>query len=81
MLIFFLQGISLPIDQYRALLQAIPDINAALAAMGESVESDAAGVEAKSGAAARKARVKARKAGDKEQKANIDETSDEEGSE
>jgi hypothetical protein len=68
------KGISLPLDQYKALLQAIPDINAALTAMGETIESGAAGVEAEGGAASRKARVKGANAG---AKANIDETSDE----
>ncbi|KFZ07348.1 hypothetical protein V501_06534 [Pseudogymnoascus sp. VKM F-4519 (FW-2642)] len=63
------KGISLPLDQYKALLQAIPDINAALAAMGETIESG--------DAAPRKARVKGADAGAKEQRANIDETSDE----
>ncbi|KFY03781.1 hypothetical protein O988_01234 [Pseudogymnoascus sp. VKM F-3808] len=68
------KGISLPLDQYKALLQAIPDINAALTAMGETIEFGAAGVEAEGGAASRKARVKGANAG---AKANIDETSDE----
>jgi hypothetical protein len=68
------KGISLPLDQYKALLQAIPDINAALTAMGETIESGSAGVEAEGGAASRKARVKGANAG---AKANIDETSDE----
>ncbi|ELR09683.1 hypothetical protein VC83_06232 [Pseudogymnoascus destructans] len=63
------KGISLPLDQYKVLLQAIPDINAALTAMGETVESG--------DAAPRKARVKGADAGAKEQRANIDETSDE----
>ena len=67
-----MQGISLPLDQYKALLQAIPDINAALTAMGETVDS---------GAAPRKARVKGANADAKEQKANIDETSDEDDAE
>lgn len=68
------KGISLPLDQYKALLQAIPDINAALTAMGETIESGTAGMEVEGGAASRKAKVKGANAG---AKANIDETSDE----
>ncbi|KFX94807.1 hypothetical protein V490_04164 [Pseudogymnoascus sp. VKM F-3557] len=68
------KGISLPLDQYKALLQAIPDINAALTAMGETIESGTAGLEAEGGATSRKARVKGANAW---AKANIDETSDE----
>ncbi|KFY75860.1 hypothetical protein V498_09893 [Pseudogymnoascus sp. VKM F-4517 (FW-2822)] len=76
------KGISLPLDQYKALLKVIPDINAALTAMGETVESGAASVEAEGGTAApRKARVKGTNAGAKEQRANIDETSDEDDEE
>ncbi|KFY21770.1 hypothetical protein V493_07120 [Pseudogymnoascus sp. VKM F-4281 (FW-2241)] len=75
------KGISLPLDQYKALLQAIPDINAALTAMGETVELGPASVDEEGGAASRKARVKSANAGAKEQRANIDETSDEDDDE
>ncbi|KFY39654.1 hypothetical protein V494_03893 [Pseudogymnoascus sp. VKM F-4513 (FW-928)] len=74
------KGISLPLDQYKALLQAIPDINAALTAAGETIESGGASVDADAGAAS-KARVKGASAGSKEQRANIDETSDEDEAE
>lgn len=73
------KGISLPLSQYKALLQAIPDINASLVALGETIETNTADLEVSGGAVKGTADVGAKKAKGKEQKANIDETSDEDG--
>lgn len=70
------KGISLSIEQYRALLAAIPKINTALVEMGEDVviTGDPGAEDTKGGGKAKgEARSKA-----KERKANIDATSDEE---
>ncbi|RFU23922.1 hypothetical protein B7463_g12419, partial [Scytalidium lignicola] len=75
-----IKGISLTIDQYIALLQAIPGINANLRELGIEIGNSAeAEVSAEESEAeikpARKARMKARKP----EKSNIDATSDEDG--
>lgn len=62
------QGISLSVDQYAALLKAVPAINAALRDLGHTVEDDVQG-------AADQVRVAKDKA--KPPKANIEATSDE----
>lgn len=71
-----MQGISLTVDQYKALVKAIPEINANLKASGIAVEESTAMDEddevADEKPKKRKAAVK------KETKSNIDETSDEE---
>jgi len=69
------KGISLSIDQYKALVKAIPEINASLRSHGievegsEEIEEDESEEEAKP-----KKKTKARK----EEKLNIEATSDEE---
>ena len=72
------KGISLSLDQYKTLLQAIPDINAALRQEGSAVgdaEDDEGGAVV---AAKDKAKDKAAKAEKvKAKKANIEATSDE----
>lgn len=67
------QGISLSVDQYKALLKAVPAINAQLSAAGIQVgdnASEASEVEDKP-----QKRAKPKK---EEKKANIEATSDEE---
>ncbi|RDL37473.1 SsDNA-binding transcriptional regulator [Venustampulla echinocandica] len=68
------KGISLTIEQYKALLQVIPDINASLKSMGVEVEASTAMEEDHSEVEALpRTRVKPKK----ETKSNIDATSDE----
>lgn len=62
------------VEQYKALLEAIPDINASLKSMGVEVEASTAMEEDHSeGEALPRRRVKPKK----ETKSNIDATSDE----
>lgn len=69
-----LQGISLTIEQYQALLKAIPEINADLQAMGIDVSgNDKEDDEAMEEDSLPKKRVRAKK----DTKANIEATSDE----
>jgi len=69
------KGISLTIEQYKALLRAIPQVNANLRKMGIEVEAEAAGVE---DSEADEATQPAKRVKAKKSKANIEATSDEE---
>lgn len=75
-ILILLQGISLTLDQYKALVKAIPEINASLKASGVAVEESTAMDEDDEVADAKPKKRKA--ATKKETKSNIDETSDEE---
>lgn len=68
------KGISLSIEQYKALLKAIPAINAELRSQGQPVDDVAAGEE---GAEAAEKLPKKKKAKSPVKKANIEATSDE----
>jgi hypothetical protein len=67
----------LPIDQYKALLKAIPEVNAALKKAGVDVE-ESAELEDDLSKAAPKSKIN-RKPG--KEKSNIEETSDEDDEE
>lgn len=73
MLIHGCQGISLSVDQYNALIKAIPAINAALRAQGEKVDDPEDEAET-----ALVPVVKPKKERKRSPKANIEATSDEE---
>lgn len=68
-----LQGISLTIEQYAALLKSVPGINTALKELGHAVDAD--GVDAPKVGAKPKEKMERTK---KSSKANIEATSDEE---
>jgi hypothetical protein len=70
----YLQGISLNVEQYKALVKAIPSINATLIKKGEDIEGSAI-QDKNDGAQDTGEAPKKRKA--KPKKANIDATSDE----
>ena len=70
-----MQGISLSIDHYKALLKAIPEINAGLKDQGIDISPDA--IDDDDGEEVEKPQRKA-KAKAKQSKANIEATSDEE---
>lgn len=78
------KGISLSLDQYKALVRAIPDINAALREDGvamSDVEDGDAEAAAKTGAGSSKAAASAQeKKAKAPKKANIEATSDEDSS-
>lgn len=67
------QGISLTIDQYKALLQAIPEINAHLKELGVDVKGSAMSEDEVEEVVKPQKRVRAKK-----EKPNIEATSDEE---
>ncbi|PBP25084.1 ssDNA-binding transcriptional regulator [Diplocarpon rosae] len=67
------QGISLSIDQYKALLKSIPELNAYIKTMGIDVSDSAVSEEESEEQAKPKKRTKAKK----QEKANIEATSDE----
>ncbi|CAL3971345.1 unnamed protein product [Diplocarpon coronariae] len=69
------KGISLSIDQYRALLKSIPELNAHMKTMGIDVSDSAVSEEESEEQAKPKKRVKAKQ----QKKANIEATSDEDG--
>jgi len=64
----------LTIDQYKALLEAIPEVNAQLGEMGIPIGGSADAEEESEEEAKPRRRIKAKKA----EKSNIDATSDEE---
>jgi ribosomal protein L12E/L44/L45/RPP1/RPP2 len=70
------QGISLSLDQYKALLRVIPELNEELRSQGHAVETPAA---AGSGSVQMKAEKSAKTK--KPKKSNIEETSEEEDEE
>lgn len=74
--LIFVQGISLTVDQYKALVKAIPEISASLKASGIAVDESTAMDEDDEVADEKPKKRKA--AAKKDKKANIDETSDEE---
>ncbi|KAK2625283.1 hypothetical protein QTJ16_005652 [Diplocarpon rosae] len=67
------KGISLSIDQYKALLKSIPELNAYIKTMGIDVSDSAVSEEESEEQAKPKKRTKAKK----QEKANIEATSDE----
>lgn len=76
-----MQGISLSVEQYAALLKAVPAINAALQELGQDVgaagEPGATAKPAKDKSKASKDKSKSSKDRSKSPKANIEATSDE----
>ena len=71
---FGTQGISLTLDQYRRLVEVMPEINAVLAEQGHDAPDAPVAAEA-----APAPKPKTKKSSTKQKKSNIEATSDEEG--
>jgi hypothetical protein len=76
-LLNYVKGISLTVDQYKALLEAIPEVNAHLGTLGVEVNASAVIDGGSEEEAEPQKRIKPKKT-KKEEKANIEATSDEE---